>query len=426
MNSTRSVAIVAFTFVLGWSAAVAETLVVRAARMLDVESGRLISPATIVVDGEHIAAINPDRLPAGAETIDLGDVTLLPGLIDVHTHLTYDLEGDWVNRDVHVTAADRALTGVPNARLTLMAGFTTVRDLWCGWGFADVSLMRAIDDGRVLGPRMIPSGHALSITGGHCEVTGFAPGILEGGPKEGVADGIPELLKAVRYQIKHGAKVIKVCATAGVLSFEGPVGAPQYSEEELRVIVEEAARHGILVAAHAHGTAGIMNATRAGVASIEHGSILTEEALALMKKHGTYLVPNMYINDMPAPEMPEQTRKKWDSLGEAVEESFRLALRSGVKIAFGTDSGVYPHGVNAREFDSRVRHGMKPLEAIRSATLYAADLLRRDDLGVLAAGRLADVIAVPGDPLADVTVLEDVRFVMKGGEIYKSPEPARD
>jgi len=411
---------------LGWSGAHAEPLVVRSARMLDVENGRLVSPAVVVVEGEHIAAVGPDSVPEDAEVLDLGDLTLLPGLIDLHTHLTYDLEGDWPNRAVKVTAADRALRGVPNARRTLMAGFTTVRDLWCGWGFADVSLMHAIEDGRIVGPRMLPSGHALSITGGHCEVTGFAPGVLEGGPKEGVADGVAELLKAVRYQIKHGAKVIKVCATAGVLSFEGPVGAPQYSEEELRTIVEEAARHGVRVAAHAHGTEGIIAATRAGVASIEHGSVLTEEAVALMKQHGTYLVPNMYLSDLPTPEMPEQTRQKWESLSEAVEESFRLALRSGVKIAFGTDSGVYPHGDNAGEFESRVRRGMTPIESIRGATTYAADLLGRDDLGLLATGRLADVIAVPGDPLADVTVLQDVRFVMKGGVVYKSPGSQAD
>ena len=400
----------------------AGTVVLEADRFLDVEAGRMVTPGVLVVEDGTIASLNPDQVPAGAERIDLAGMTLLPGLIDVHTHLTYDLIGDWTRRPVIATAADRALRGVGNARRTLHAGFTTVRDLWCGWGFADVSLMKAIDRGWIEGPRVIPAGSALSVTGGHCEFTGFAPGILEGGPKEGVADGIDEVLKAVRYQIKHGAKVIKICATAGVLSFEGPVGAQQYSYEEMRAIVEEAARHGIRVAAHAHGTEGIMAATRAGVASIEHGSILTPEALDLMVEHGTYLAPNMYLSEaMDLESLPAQLREKAEKVIPLSRASFRMALTTDVKIAFGTDAGVFPHGDNAKEFAVRVSLGMDPLEAIRGATIYAADLLGVGDRGVLIPGRLADVIAVAGDPLADISILEEVRFVMKGGVVYRAP-----
>ncbi len=233
------------------STAFAQSVVLKADRMLDIETGRIIQPAVIVIEGELIVSVNPAELPVDAETLDFGDMTLLPGLMDMHTHLCYDLEGDWVNRAVREGTADAALRGSRNAMITLKAGFTTVRDVGAG-GFADISLMRAIDNGIVAGPRMFPAGHSLGITGGHCDATGFAPGILESGPEQGIADGVAEVLKATRYQIKHGAKVIKICATAGVLSFEKSVGAQQYSEEEIRVIVEEAARHGMKVAAHAH------------------------------------------------------------------------------------------------------------------------------------------------------------------------------
>jgi imidazolonepropionase-like amidohydrolase len=410
---------VALALTLAAADAPAQTTVVRADHMLDVQAGRVVDGAVVVIEGDRIEEVGPAVPPAGARVIDLGDLTLVPGLIDLHTHLGYDLEGDWVHRPVKETAADVALRGARNARWTLLAGFTTVRDV-ASTGFADVALMRAIDAGLIDGPRIVPAGHAIGITGGHCDVTGFAPGILEQGPEAGVADGVDEVIKAVRYQIKHGARVIKVCATAGVLSFEGPVGAQQMSDAELRAAVEEAARHGLKVAAHAHGTEGIIAAARAGVASIEHGSMLNDEAIRVMKEHGTYLVPTVFQWYLDY-DLPPAIKAKDDYMRSFVDASVRAAIRAGVKIGFGTDAGVYRHGMNAREFAALVERGMSPIEAIRAATLYAADLLGVDDRGVIAPGRLADLIAVDGDPLQNVRVLEDVKFVMKGGVVYKAP-----
>src|SRR5215213_9351190 len=288
----------------GSLAAQQQPIVVRAARMVDVTRGQLVAPAVVVISGDKIRSVGAADVPAGARTIDLGDLTLLPGLIDAHTHLTSDISGDWVTRSVRELPADAALRGARNARVTLLAGFTTVRDVGAG-GFADISLMKAIDAGMVPGPRIIPSAHAIGITGGHCDETGWAPGVNELSWRDGVADGVDEVVKAVRYQIKHGARVIKVCATAGVLSFDATVGAQQLSDEEMRPIVEEATRHGLKVAAHAHGSQGILAAVKAGVASIEHGSMLTDEIIALMKKRGTYLVPTAYLlTAMPMDALP--------------------------------------------------------------------------------------------------------------------------
>jgi imidazolonepropionase-like amidohydrolase len=395
-------------------------IVLRAARMLDVQSGRIVSPAVVVIERDRIKSVNPATVPTGT-VIDLGDVTLLPGFIDMHTHLSSDLEGNWLHRSVTDTAGDYALRGARNARKTLMAGFTTVRDLGSS-NFVDVALMRAIDQDFVPGPRIFPAGHSLGITGGHCDTTGYAPGVQERGPETGVADGPDAALKAVRYQIKHGAKVIKVCATAGVLSLEGPVGAQQLSEIELRTIVEEAARHGLKVAAHAHGTEGIIAAVRAGVASIEHGSILNDEAIKLMKERGAYLVPTTYLAQaIRLDALPPPIRAKAEYVLPRARQSLQLAIKSGVKIAFGTDAGVYPHGDNAREFAVLVERGMTPAAAIRTATVNATDLLGVNDRGNIAPGLLADLVAVSGNPLENIRVLEDVRFVMKGGQIYKRP-----
>jgi imidazolonepropionase-like amidohydrolase len=403
-------------------AAQAETLLLSAARLLDVDSGKMIAPATVLVEDGKIAVINPESPPTEARRIELGDATLLPGFIDMHTHLTGDLEEGWVHRPVEESDGDRALRGAHGAKLTLAAGFTTVREAGSA-GFTDVALAKAIAAGRIDGPDVFPVGHALSITGGHCDDTGFAPGILENGPREGIADGPDEVVKAVRYQIKHGAKFIKICATAGVLSFEGPVGAQQFSAVEMRAAVEEAARHGVRVMAHAHGSEGILAAVRAGVASIEHGSMLTDEIIREMKKRGTWLVPTTYLADsIKLENLPPPIRAKAESVLPLAKDSIRKAVAAGVRIAFGTDAAVIPHGTNAREFAALVNRGMTPLDAIRAGTVHAAELLGVTDRGRLAPGLRADLVAVPGNPLDDIHATERVAFVMKQGHIYKGAD----
>lgn len=392
-------------------------VVIRAARMLDVTSGQVLRDARVVVSGDRISAVNPASLPSGATVLDLGDVTLMPGFIDLHTHLTGEIGATTFMEPVLETEVDAAFKAVRHARTTVMAGFTTVRDFG---GEVTVALGKAVDRQDVVGPRVVPSRYALGITGGHCDVTGFAPGVLEQDAKHGVADGPWAVVEAVRYQIKHGAQVIKTCATAGVLSLEGPVGAQQYTFEELKAMVDEAARHGVKVAAHAHGTEGIKAAVRAGVATIEHGSVLDDEAIALMKQHGTYLVPTAYLRDrINLAVLPPLVRRKAETVLPLAAEGNRKAIAAGVKIAFGTDAAVYPHGENAKEFAVYVKLGMTPLAALQSATVVAAEVLGRDDRGVIAAGKLADLIAVPGDPLADITVTERVRWVMLGGRVVK-------
>ncbi|HZA91430.1 MAG TPA: amidohydrolase family protein [Gemmatimonadales bacterium] len=408
-----------FAIVPATALAAQQPTVLRAAAMLDVIKGELVRPAVLVIEGGRIRSVGPGQLPAGARTVDLGDMTLLPGLIDAHTHLTFDISGDWVTRSVRELPADAALRGARNARLMLLAGFTTVRDVGAP-GFADVSLMKAIDAGFVTGPRMIPSAHALGIRGGHCDDTGWAPGVNELGPEQGVADGVDAAVRALRYQIKHGAKVIKVCATAGVLSFDATLGAQQLSDAELQAIVQEAARHGLKVAAHANGSEGIKAAVRAGVASIEHGSMIDDDAAALMKQRGTYLVPTAYLlGTFQFESLPPPIAAKAREVIPMAQESHRRAVRAGVKIAFGTDAAVAPHGENAREFAVYVGYGMRPVDALRTATVNAADLLRVNDRGVIAPGKLADLIAVRGNPLEDVRVLERVAWVMKGGEVVR-------
>jgi imidazolonepropionase-like amidohydrolase len=403
------------------SVPVAPTYVVRAARMVDVKAGKLLLKPQIVVRDRNILSVGSagDAAPAGAEVLDLGDLTLLPGLIDCHTHLAYTLEGDFVNRPVHENDVDAALRGVKHARITLLAGFTTVRDVGSS-GFVDVALMRAVERGDIDGPWIFPAGHAIGITGGHADETGFRPGILVQDPEHGIANGPEECVRAVREQLKYGAKVIKCMATAGVLSFEGSVGAQQLSDAELRAIVEEATRHGVKVAAHAHGAEGILAAVRAGVASIEHGSTLNDEILDAMIAQGTYLVPTAYLRErIDRNHLPEPLRKKAEAIMPIADGSLRQAIARGVKIAFGTDAAVYPHGENAHEFAVYVRFGMKPADAIRTATVNAADLLGVSDRGVIAPGMLADLIGVAGDPLSDVSTLEQVRWVMHGGRVVR-------
>jgi len=403
----------------------AETLVIEADGYVDVVAGRIVSPAVIVVEGDRIAAVNPAAKPAGARTISLPGHTVLPGLMDAHTHLNYIIGEGWETEPVRFTTGDFALRALPHASKTLLAGFTTVRDLGTGLGFSDVALMHAIDKGWAIGPRVIPAGHALSVTGGHCDQsTGLGPGIAPPEFSSGTADGVDEVLKAVRYQVKHGARVIKICATAGVLSFEGPAGAQQYTIEELRAAADEAHRHGLRIAAHAHGTEGIVAASEAGIDSIEHNSMMTDEAAAILKKNGSFVVPNMHLIDtLKTTELPPALAAKQAYLGPLAVESFKRALRNGLKIAFGTDAGVFPHGDNAKELTARVRHGDTPLHAIRSATIVNAELFGTPDRGKVEVGLLADLIAVAGNPLEDIKLLEDVRFVMKGGVAYKQPAP---
>jgi imidazolonepropionase-like amidohydrolase len=403
----------------------AEIVVLEADGYLDVVAGRIVTPAVIVVDGERIVAVNPAAKPEGARTIALPGQTLLPGLMDAHTHLNYIIGEGWETEPVRFTAGDFALRALPHASKTLLAGFTTVRDLGTGLGFSDVALMHAIDKGWAPGPRVIPAGHALTTTGGHCDqTTGLGPGVVPPDYVSGTADGVDEVLKAVRYQVKHGAGVIKICATAGVLSFEGPAGAQQYSLEELRAAAEEAHRHGLKIAAHAHGTEGIVASSEAGIDSIEHNSMMTDEAAAILKRNGTFVVPNLHLIDtLKTTQLPPALAAKQDYLAPLAVESFKRALKNGLKVAFGTDAGVFPHGDNARELTARVRHGDTPLHAIRSATIVNSELFGTPDRGKIEAGLLADLIAVAGDPLEDIRLLEDVRFVMKGGVVYKSPPP---
>jgi imidazolonepropionase-like amidohydrolase len=386
-------------------------------------------PVTLVVTDGLIEAVNPESLPPNAGRVDLGDRTLLPGLFDMHTHVTMDYftGDDWVTAPVMETAADWAIRGVKFAALTLEAGFTTIRDVGTFPGFADVALMRAIERGDVPGPDIWPAGHYISITGGHCDVTGFAPGVMELDYRHGIADGVDEVMKAVRYQAKHGVRLIKVCATGGVFSFSqsAPVGALQYSLEELQAIVEEARKLGLKVAAHAHGTEGINTAVIAGVASIEHGSVLSDESIRLMKEHGTYLVPNAYLKELELPpDTPAATVAKKDYLMPIARESIRKAYAGGVKMALGTDATIFPHGQNGREFAALVRNGIPPAHALQMATIFAADLLGVDDRGELAPGKRADLVAVDGNPLDDIATMERVRFVMKQGVIYRMPGAA--
>jgi len=393
----------------------------RPGHVLDVRTGRLTDNVAVRIQGDRIVSVDSagGAQSTGERVIELPGLTLLPGLIDSHVHLTYELEDDWINQAVKESLADLALRGARNARRTLMAGFTTVRDVGA-WEFSDVALAGAVARGWIDGPRIIPSGNMIGATGGHCDITGFRPGIRELGPRDGIADGADEVVKAVRYQIKHGARVIKVCATAGVMSFEHQAGALQYSQAELDAVVEEASRHDVKVAAHAHGTEGIIAAVKAGVASVEHGSMLDDEALALMKERGTYLVPTVYTWRVPG-DYPAMIQRKIEEVQGFIDGSVRAAIAAGIPIAFGTDAGTFPHGHNAREFKELVELGMTSIDAIRAATLSAADLLDVDDRGVIEPGRLADLIAVRGNPLEDVTVLEDVPFVMIGGRVVKSP-----
>lgn len=407
------------------SSALAEVTVLRADRLLDVERGRIVEAASVVVEDGKIVALNPDQIPPGAQVIDLGDRTLMPGLIDAHVHLMLS-DASFRNQIVTDSSARGALRGAVNARATVMAGFTTVRDVGQVLPTIElpvVALAEATEAGWIDGPEIIAAGHALSITGGHIDpamAISSAEGFLALEPEAGVADGVDEVVRATRFQLKHGARVIKISATAGVMSLEPSVGAQQYSEEEMRAAVEEAGRHGIGVAAHAHGTEGINAAVRAGVVSIEHGSLLDDESIRLMKEHGTFLVPTTgLVETLNFDGLPTPVRAKADYVLPLAIENVERAIKANVRIAMGSDAPLIPHGENAIEIYAMVKRGMSVPDAIRAATVNGAELLGLDDRGRLAEGLRADIIAVDGDPLADVEALSRVGFVMKAGQVLR-------
>jgi imidazolonepropionase-like amidohydrolase len=394
----------------------------RAGHVLDVHTGKEAAAQTIIVEGDHIVAIAPTAsTPAkpGDREVDLTVDTVLPGLIDVHTHLTGTTNFDPFF-ELSMTPGKEAIIGVENAKTTLEAGFTTVRNVGAG-GFTDVALRDEINAGHIPGPHMQVSGPALGITGGHMDENLLPSQYHVVG--EGVADGIPAVQHMVRQNIKYGADLIKIGASGGVLSKGDDPQASQYTLEEMQAIVADAHRLGRKVAAHAHGAQAILWASEAGVDSIEHGSYINDEAIAMMKKHGTYLVPTAYLVDWMRANMklPAFYQQKMDDVGAAMKANHKHAIQAGVKVALGTDAAVYPHGLNAHELDVYVnQYGMTPLAAIQTGTLNAADLMGwTAHVGSLDPGKWADIIAVPGDPLADVRILQHVPFVMKGGVIYK-------
>jgi imidazolonepropionase-like amidohydrolase len=398
-------------------------VVIRAGRVLDVRTGRVLREQDIIVSAGVITAIKPAS--AGAEesgtVIDLSHATVLPGLIDAHEHITGDPSISDVDK-LGISEARRALKGARNARVTIEAGFTTIRNVGAD-GYPDVALRDAINDGDVVGPRILASGPAITIDGGSCDNIRMAYERHYTSP--GVADGVEGVQHKVREVVKYGADVVKMCATGGLLSPTDP-GGLQYSMAEMQAIVAEAHRLGRRVAAHAHGAEGVRLASEAGVDSVEHGFLMDDAAIATLKKNGTYLVPTAYVGDWLTDHenethlSPEMTQKIEAAVAQA-KINHRRAFQAGVKIAFGTDAAVFPHGLNAREFSDYVQMGMTPLQAIQTATINAADLLGlKDKAGAIEAGKWADIIAVDGDPTTDVRTLEQVKFVMKAGVVYKN------
>jgi imidazolonepropionase-like amidohydrolase len=406
------------------------TTVLRASRMITIASPAVVTSAVIVVTDDKIVAAGPSSsvsIPAGARIIDLGDVTMLPGFIDAHTHIIGRTLGDPMAdlASVRDYQGYGAILGVENARKTLMAGFTSIRVVGSS-DFDDLALRQAIEDGRAVGPRIEGAGHALGITGGHCDENGWRPGLLEEGPERGIANGPEEVRAAVRYQVKYGAGVIKTCATGGVLSEGDAVGATQYTYEEMKAMVDEATKLERKVAAHAHGAEGIKIATRAGVASIEHGSFLDDEGARMMAQRGTYLVPTLMAGNAVEGFAKNGVLKglraeKAFAAAAAMRKGIRVAMARHVPIALGTDAGVIPHGTNAKEFGLMVDWGgLTPIQSLTAGTLNAAKLLGWDKrAGTIEAGKWADIVAVQGNPLEDIHRTEQVSFVMKGGVVYK-------
>ena len=399
-----------------------KTVVVKAGKLLDVKTGKTLTNQTIFIQGDKIVSVSSNaQAPAGATVVDLPNATVLPGLIDAHTHIT--MNPSFGYQTLGISVPREALIGAKNAKVTLEAGITTIRNVGAH-GYTDVALRDAINAGDVPGPRMLVSGPPLSITGGHCDQN-LLPFDFHA-TSEGAADGIEAVQHKTREIIKYGADVIKICATGGVLSKGDDPNASQYTLEEMKAIVADAHRLGRKVAAHAHGAQGVIWASEAGVDSVEHGHLMNDEAIATLKKNGTYLVPTLYLVDWQRENaaqanLPEYARKKMEMVSQMGQMNAKKAIAAGVKIGMGTDAAVYPHGLNAHELAVYVRLGMTPLQAIQTATINDADLLGwSDKIGTIEPGKFADIIAVDGDPLQDVTTLQNVKFVMKGGEVVKN------
>jgi imidazolonepropionase-like amidohydrolase len=402
--------------------------VIKAGTLVDTQAGRALANQVIVIEGDRITRVGPGlETPKGASVIDLSNAVVLPGLIDAHVHITGEATTNYYESLFRRSFVDSAVLAHLYARRTLEAGFTSIRNLGSE-GFVDVALRNAIERGDIVGPRIQTATYYISATGGHGDMVGFSPWLQGALPSQmsGIADGVEAVRQKVRYLVKFGADVIKFGASAGVLSEEESVGAPQYTQAEMNAIVDEARTWGRKACAHAHGTEAIKMAVKAGVASVEHGSLIDDEGIASMKRQGTYLVADIYNDDYILGEYarlgyPSAIIEKEKKVGRLQRENFKKAVAAGVKVAFGTDAGVYPHGLNARQFRFMTEWGMTSMQAIQAATVNAADLMGwQEKVGAIAAGRFADIIAVRADPLKDIASLEKVAFVMKGGAVVKN------